>query len=106
MSRRSSASCKNYFRGLGVRRGDRMMLDARQMSPPLWENEFSAYEGGRVITPTTTLPDQWGVGRKDTGGAIRHIVADSDYAARFSEREPGMHANPPVGSSVARLAPL
>jgi acetyl-CoA synthetase len=38
-----------------------------------------------VITPTTTLLTSRELGERIRRGAIRHIVADSDYAGRFAD---------------------
>src|SRR6266481_3325302 len=51
LSRRSS-QVANYFRSLGVRRGDRMMLMLGNV-PALWETILGAMKVGAVITPTT-----------------------------------------------------
>src|SRR5579864_3651503 len=97
LSRRSS-QVANYFRSLGVRRGDRMMLMLGNV-PALWETILGAMKVGAVITPTTTLLTSVELEERIRRGAIRHIVADSDCAGRFADhsRECTRIA---VGSSV------
>jgi len=82
LSQRSS-QVANYFRSLGVRRGDRLMLMLGNV-PALWETILGAMKVGAVITPTTTLLTSGELGERIRRGAIRHIVADSDCAGRFA----------------------
>jgi acetyl-CoA synthetase len=84
LSQRSS-QVANYFRSLGVRRGDRMMLMLGNV-PALWETILGAMKVGAVITPTTTLLTSGELGERIRRGAIRHIVADSEYAGRFADQ--------------------
>ena len=44
----------NYFRGLGVKRGDRVLLMLGNI-PPLWETMLAMMKLGAVIIPATTL---------------------------------------------------
>ena len=98
LSQRSS-QVANYFRSLGVRRGDRVMLMLGNV-PALWETILGAMKVGAVITPTTTLLTSGELEERIRRGAIRHIVADSEYAGRFAgeSRECTQIA---VGSSVS-----
>ena len=98
LSQRSS-QVANYFRSLGVRRGDRMMLMLGNV-PALWETILGAMKVGAVITPTTTLLTNGELGERIRRGAIRHIVADSDCAGRFAGESQDC-TQIAVGSSVS-----
>src|SRR3989442_12156430 len=82
LSERSS-QVANYFHTLGVRRGDRMLLMLGNI-PALWEIILGAMKVGVVISPTTTLLTGNELEERIRRGAIRHIVADSEYAGRFA----------------------
>src|SRR5260370_1224653 len=97
LSQRSS-QVANYFRSLGVRRGDRMMLMLGNV-PALWETILGAMKVGAVITPTTTLLTSGALGERIRRGAIRHIVADSDCACRVADKSQEC-TQIAVGSSV------
>src|SRR5438105_332737 len=98
LSERSS-QVANYFRSLGMRRGDRMMLMLGNV-PALWEIILGAMKVGVVISPTTTLLTGNELAERIRRGVIRHIVADSEYAGRFTA-EPSECTRIAVGSSVA-----
>src|SRR5947209_5421470 len=78
-----SSQVANYFRTAGVRRGDRMLLMLGNI-PALWEIILGAMKVGVVITPTTTLLTGNELEERIRRGAIRHIIADSEYAGRFA----------------------
>jgi len=97
LSERSS-QVANYFRSLGVKRADRMMLMLGNI-PALWEIILGAMKVGVVVTPTTTLLTGNELAERIHRGGIRHIVADSEYAARFPS-ESSECTRIAVGSSV------
>src|SRR6266481_1641160 len=97
LSERSS-QVANYFRSLGVRRGDRMLLMLGNI-PALWEIILGAMKLGVVTSPTTTLLTSSELEERIRRGAIRHIVADSEYAGRFAA-ETSDCTRIAVGSSV------
>ena len=77
-----SGRMANYLRGLGVGRGDRVLL----MLPnrvELWELMLAAIKLGAVMVPTTMLVSGDDLADRLQRGAIRHVVAQSSEAAKF-----------------------
>jgi acetyl-CoA synthetase len=81
LSERSSRLA-NALRGLGVRRGDRVLLMLGNVAP-LWETMLAAMKLGAVIIPAATLltPDDL-ADRFERGGA-RHVVTSTADTAKF-----------------------
>jgi acetyl-CoA synthetase len=77
-----SSQTANYLRGLGVKRGDRMMLMLGNI-PALWETILAAMKLGAVITPTSTLLTSNELRERVQRGAVRHIVSDAQFTGRF-----------------------
>ena len=63
----------NYYRGLGVRRGDRVLLMLGNV-PPLWETMLAMIKLGAVIIPATTLLTANDVADRIARGRVKHIV--------------------------------
>ena len=81
MSRRSS-QLANWLRGLGVARGDRVLL----MMPnevALWETMLACMKLGAVIVPTTTLVAADDLADRFDRGAVRHVVVSAPATAKF-----------------------
>jgi len=82
----------NALRALGARRGERLLLMLPNLAP-LWETMLAAMKLGVVIVPTTTQLGEKDLADRMRRGAIRHIVADADGAARLGN----------LGSGCTRL---
>src|SRR5437763_1864779 len=74
----------NYLRGLGVSRGDRILLMLGNVVP-LWESMLAAMKLGAVIIPATTLLTRDDLIDRFERGRVRHVVASADNAGKFSE---------------------
>src|SRR4030081_1182226 len=72
----------NYFRGLGVRRGDRVLLMLGNI-PPLWETMLAMMKLGAVIIPATTLLAADDLADRITRGRVRHIVCAADLVLKI-----------------------
>jgi acetyl-CoA synthetase len=72
----------NYFRGLGVRRGDRVLLMLGNI-PPLWETMLAMMKLGAVIIPATTLLTANDVADRVARGRVKHIVCGGDLAPKI-----------------------
>ena len=97
MAARSSRMA-NYLRGLGVKRGDRVLL----MLPnrvELWELMLACIKLGAVMVPTTMLVSGDDLADRLRRGAIRHVVAQSSEAAKF-EGMTGDYSRIAVGERV------
>src|SRR5579859_3540520 len=77
-----SAQVANWLRGLGVRRGDRVLLMLGNVVP-LWELILAAMKLGAVIIPASTLLQPADLADRLVRGAVRHVVADAASAAKF-----------------------
>jgi acetyl-CoA synthetase len=72
----------NWLRGLGVRRGDRLLLMLGNIAP-LWEVILAAMKLGAVIIPASTLLAPADLTDRVARGDVRHVVTESGLAARF-----------------------
>src|ERR1051326_8540193 len=77
-----SGQVANWLRGLGVRRGDRVLLMLGNVAP-LWEVILAAMKLGAVIIPASTLLQPADLADRIVRGAVRHVVADAASAAKF-----------------------
>ncbi|SEP87586.1 acetyl-CoA synthetase [Solimonas aquatica] len=81
--RQASNRAANFLRGLGVRRGDRVLL----MLPntvELWEITLGAMKLGAVLSPATTLLSQADLADRISRGAMSVVVAQADCTQRFA----------------------
>ena len=78
-----SAQVANWLRGLGVRRGDRVLLMLGNVAP-LWEVILAAMKLGAVIIPASTLLQPADLADRLVRGSVRHVVADAGSAAKFA----------------------
>src|SRR5579863_9489129 len=78
-----SAQVANWLRGLGVRRGDRVLLMLGNVVP-LWEVILGAMKLGAVIIPASTLLQPADLADRLVRGSVRHVVADAASAAKFA----------------------
>jgi acetyl-CoA synthetase len=81
LSRRSSRIA-NYFRGLGVRRGDRILVILGNV-PQLWETLLASMKLGAVVIPATTLLTAADLADRIERGRVRHIVCAAELAAKL-----------------------
>ena len=83
MSERSSRVA-NYLRGLGVKRGDRILLMLGNVVP-LWEVMLAAMKLGAVVIPATTLLNRDDLLDRFGRGRARHVVTSPDLTAKFAD---------------------
>jgi acetyl-CoA synthetase len=86
LSERSS-QIANYFRSLGMRRGDRLLLMLGNV-PELWEILLAAMKLGAIVIPTTTLLMGEDIADRITRGSVGYIITTSGNAERFEPFEP------------------
>ena len=97
MSRRSN-QVANYFRSLGVKRGDRVLLMLGNVIP-LWESLLAAMKLGAVIVPATTLLTRDDLQDRFSRGRVRHVITGAANASKFDEL-PGDYTRILVGGSA------
>jgi acetyl-CoA synthetase len=88
----------NHLRGLGVARGDRMLLMLPNVAP-LWETVLAAMKLGAVVIPATTLLTGPDLVDRVARGRVRHVVAAAEHAAKFADLPPAV-TRVAVGSAV------
>ena len=72
-----------WLRGLGVGRGDRMLLMLGNQAP-LWEVILAAMKLGAVIIPATTLLGPDDIADRISRGGVRHVITESDETGKFA----------------------
>ncbi|MEA3163597.1 MAG: acetyl-CoA synthetase, partial [Verrucomicrobiota bacterium] len=77
-----SSQLANYYRELGVRRGDRVLVMLGNVVP-LWNTVLALIKLGAVIVPTTPLLGENDLAERLERGRIGHIVSAADGASRF-----------------------
>jgi acetyl-CoA synthetase len=88
----------NALRGLGARRGDRILLMLGNVAP-LWETMLAALKLGAVIVPATMLLTRNDLADRFARGRVRHVIAAADIARKFAEL-PGDYTRIAVGGEV------
>jgi acetyl-CoA synthetase len=91
-----SGQVANWLRGLGARRGDRLLLMLGNIAP-LWEVILAAIKLGVVIIPATTLLGPEDLADRIDRGDVRHVVTESAQAGKFAE-VPGTWTKIAVGA--------
>lgn len=81
MSQRSS-QVANFLRGLGVRRGDRILVMLGN-ELPLWEVMLASIKLGAVLIPATSLLTTEDLRDRLERGEVRHVVTASAQTAKF-----------------------
>jgi acetyl-CoA synthetase len=77
-----SSQIANYYRELGVRRGDRVLVMLGNV-PPLWETVLALIKLGAVILPATLLLNRDDLVDRIERGGVRHIVCAAECASKF-----------------------
>src|ERR1035437_3606548 len=72
----------NWLRGLGVGRGDRVLLMLGNIAP-LWEVILAAMKLGAVIIPASTLLGPEDLADRIERGDVRHVITESALTPRF-----------------------
>jgi acetyl-CoA synthetase len=88
----------NALRGLGVKRGDRILVMLGNVVP-LWECMLASMKLGAVIVPATTLLNRSDLSDRFARGRVRHVIANADAAAKFADL-PGDYTRIVVGKDV------
>ncbi len=94
-----SGQVANWLRGLGVRRGDRVLLMLGNVAP-LWEVILAAMKLGAVIIPASTLLQAADLADRIPRGQVRHVITDTSQLAKFAGI-PGDWRRIVVGGSAA-----
>jgi acetyl-CoA synthetase len=89
----------NWLRGLGVRRGDHVLLMLGNIVP-LWEVMLAAMKLGAVIIPASTLLQPGDLEDRIARGHVRHVIAEAALAPRFAGI-PGDWTRVAVGDGAA-----
>ena len=71
-----SSQVGNWLHGLGVRRGDRVLLMLGNIVP-LWEVMLAAMKLGAVVIPASTLLQPADLEDRVLRGDVRHVVAEA-----------------------------
>ncbi len=79
---KSSSQIANYYRQLGVRRGDRVMVMLGNVLP-LWNSVLALIKLGAVILPATPLLTEIDLAERIQRGRVRHILCAADCVSRF-----------------------
>lgn len=72
----------NFLRGLGVRRGDRILLLLGNVQA-LWEAMLGAMKLGAVVIPASTMLTEDDLRDRFERGGVRHVIAAGELAGRF-----------------------
>jgi acetyl-CoA synthetase len=78
-----SAQLANWLRGLGVRRGDRVLLMLGNVVP-LWEVILAAMKLGAVLIPASTLLQPADLTDRIARGQVRHVVTETAQLPKFA----------------------
>jgi acetyl-CoA synthetase len=78
-----SGQVADWLRGLGVRRGDRVLLMLGNVAP-LWEVILGAMKLGAVIIPASTLLQPADLDDRVARGQVRHVVTDTAQVEKFA----------------------
>jgi acetyl-CoA synthetase len=81
LSHRSS-QIANYYRELGIGRGDRVMVMLGNV-PPLWETVLALIKLGAIVLPTTPLLSAGDLADRISRGHVQNIVCAADCVTRF-----------------------
>ena len=79
----------NGLRGLGVKRGDRILLMLGNVVA-LWETMLAAMKLGAVVSPTATLLTSHDLAERIARGRVRYVIAASEDAPKFAGLDPSV----------------
>ena len=89
----------NFLRGLGVARGDRVLLMLGN-EVALWETMLACIKLGAVMIPASTLLAADDLRDRLGRGRVKHVVAGAAHAEKFAEA-PGVYSKILVGGDAA-----
>jgi len=98
MAQRSS-QVANFLRGVGVRRGDRVLLLLGN-ELPLWETMLALIKLGAVMIPAASLLTPEDLRDRVERGQVRHVVTTSAQTAKFDALS-GPYTRIAIGERVA-----
>src|ERR1700733_1484567 len=78
-----SGQVAGWLRGLGVRRGDRVLLMLGNIEP-LWELILACMKLGVVIIPASTLLSAADLADRVPRGNVRHVITEDELTSRFA----------------------
>src|SRR5215469_13529905 len=102
MAERSNRAA-NYLQGLGVRRGDRVLLMLGNVVP-LWEVMLAAMKLGAVVIPASTLLQPADLTDRISRGEVRHVIAEAPQVPKFAS-VPGGWTRVVVGGTAPGWQP-
>jgi acetyl-CoA synthetase len=79
-----SAQVANWLRGLGVRRGDRVLLMLGNIAP-LWEIVLAVMKLGAVMIPSSTLLASADLADRIPRGNVRHVITEAALTGKFAD---------------------
>src|ERR1700743_1901864 len=79
-----SAQVASWLRGLGVRRGDHVLLMLGNIVP-LWEVMLAAIKLGAVVIPASTLLQPADLADRISRGNVRHVIAETAHVPKFAQ---------------------
>ena len=88
----------NFLRGLGVKRGDRLLVMLPNVQP-IWEVMLASIKLGAVIIPSATQLTRDDLKDRLARGQVRHVVATAAAAELFAGLE-GDYSRIAVGGNV------
>jgi len=91
----------NYLRGLGVKRGDRVLLMLGNVVP-LWEVMLAAMKLGAVTIPASTLLNRDDLIDRFDRGRARHVITSPEHTAKFADI-PGDYTRICIGAAAGWL---
>lgn len=77
-----SSQVVNYFKTLGMKRGDRLLLMLGNV-PELWETMLAAMKLGVVVIPTTTLLSGDDLADRIMRAEVGYVVATAEHTRKF-----------------------
>jgi acetyl-CoA synthetase len=78
-----SAQVASWLRGLGVRRGDRVLLMLGNIAP-LWEIVLAAMKLGAVLIPSSTLLQPADLADRIPRGHVRHVITETALTGKLA----------------------